>query len=97
MKITIETDKSATNVMRRAGYGLLGKDADTGEISFVKRAGGGDYPRFHTYVKKEGKIITVNLHLDQKRPSYVGSHAHNAEHENPLLEQEALLIKKSVA
>lgn len=94
MKITIQTDRSATDIMRRSGYGLLGQDADTGEISFAKRAGGGDYPRLHAYVKKEGKIITVNLHLDQKRPSYGGSHAHNAEYESPLLEQEALAIRK---
>jgi hypothetical protein len=92
MKITLHTNESVINVLRRAGYGLLGQDQNTGEISFVKRAGSGDYPRFHAYVKKETGIITVNLHLDQKKPSYSGSHAHNAEYEGDILDEEAKRI-----
>lgn len=95
MKITIETNESAVNLMRRSGYALLGQDANTGEISFIKRVGDNSYPHFHAYVKKDGKIITVNLHLDQKKPSYSGSHAHNAEHKGSLLNKEADRIKKS--
>lgn len=83
--------------MRRSGYALLGQDQNTAELSFAKRAGGGDYPRFHAYVKKEGGIIRVNLHLDQKKPSYAGTHAHNAEYDGELLEGEMERIKKTLA
>jgi len=95
MQITIKTNKSAVNLMRRSGYALLGQDTNTGEISFIKRAGKNNYPRFHAFIKKDGEIITVNLHLDQKKPSYDGSHAHNAEYKGPLLSKEAGRIKKS--
>lgn len=96
MKITLKTNESAINVLRRAGYGLIGQDQNTGEISFAKRAGGGDYPRFHAYVKKETGIIIINLHLDQKKPSYSGSHAHNAEYEGEILDKEAERIKSAL-
>ena len=88
MKATLETKHSVMTLLRQSGYALLGQDQNTGEFSFAKRAGGGDYPRFHAYVKKEGGTIHINLHLDQKKPSYSGSHAHNAEYEGEILEEE---------
>jgi len=95
MQITIKTNKSAINLMRRSGYASLRQNENTGEISFIKRAGENNYPRFHVYIKKDGKIITINLHLDQKKPSYSGSHAHNAEYEGSLLNKEVNRIKKN--
>ena len=67
----------------RAGYAFLRKDEKTDEMSFVKRIGGGDYPRFHIYVKMIGYTkAEINLHLDQKKTSYEGSTAHSGEYAN---------------
>lgn len=57
------------------------------------RISGRDYPRFHAYVKMQGKDLVVNLHLDQKKPSYQGSHRHSAEYDTELVVQEAERIK----
>ncbi len=95
MKIIVETKRSELDAMRRAGYGFLKQDAQSGEFSFTKRAGGSDYPRFHAYVKKEKGVLIINLHLDQKRPSYSGSHAHNAEYDGEMIENEMEIIKKT--
>ncbi len=81
--------------MRRAGYSSAQLDPQTGEESFLRRLSGGDYPRFHAFIKRDGEFVFVNLHLDQKKPSY-GSHtAHSGEYEDSeLLEKEAEIIRK---
>ena len=99
MKLTFDKPKdSALNVLRRSGYAFLRKDDRTGEMSFVKRVGGGDYPRFHIYSKTlPNGSVQVNLHLDQKKASYEGSIAHSGEYqseENKWLTYEAEIIKK---
>ena len=89
-------NNSALNVLRRSGYAFLRKDDRTGEMSFVKRVGGGDYPRFHIYTRTSAKgSIEVNLHLDQKKASYEGTTAHSGEYdnENKWLVQEAEMIR----
>lgn len=96
MKSEIITKESVINLMRRSGYALLGQDPNTAELSFAKRAGGGDYPRFHAYVKKEGGTIRISLHLDQKKPSYAGSHAHSGEYDGELVGGEMERIKKTL-
>ncbi len=83
-------------LMRRASYGYERKDSQTGELSFSKRLGANRYPRFHVYVKKDGDTMTVNLHLDQKQPSYEGATAHSGEYEGELVEQEAEMIKLAI-
>src|SRR3990172_2435681 len=81
-------------LMRRAGYGFIGQDEKTGELSFTRHLSGGDYPRFHAFIKSDGDFVFVNLHLDQKKPSYRGTSAHSGEYEdNALLEKEAQIIK----
>lgn len=96
MRLFFENPKdSALNILRRAGYAFLRRDERTGELSFSKRIGNEDYPRFHIYVKDNGKSAEVNLHLDQKKPSYKGSNAHSGEYENnQWLEKEAEIIRK---
>jgi hypothetical protein len=64
--------------------------------SFIRRLGRLSYPRFHIYFKEVGHIVEVNLHLDQKAPSYEGVAAHSGEYDNPLLIAEAEKIKKIV-
>jgi hypothetical protein len=99
MRLNFEKLKdSPLNLLRRAGYAFLRKDEKTGEMSFAKRVGNGDFPRFHIYVKSIGYTgAEVNLHLDQKGASHKGSVAHGGEYsseENQWLAQEAELIKK---
>ena len=79
---------------RILGYQLLGSRDN--EFNFVRPLEWGGYPRFHLYIKEEKERFIFNLHLDQKRPSYDGSHAHSGEHEGPLLEAEAERIKKEL-
>ncbi|MDD5033045.1 MAG: hypothetical protein PHC85_02950 [Candidatus Pacebacteria bacterium] len=92
MKIAIKNFKENPSVsLRRAGYVFLGNENN--EMSFVKRLGGADYPRFHIYAKAEENALTINIHLDQKRGTY-GAARHHGEYENSAeLSAEAERIK----
>lgn len=72
--------------------------APEGELAFARSVTVGEYPRFHIYAKKDEKreIYVLTLHLDQKKPSYFGAHAHNAEYEGAVIEREVERIKKFV-
>ena len=101
MKLIFDKPKdSPLNVLRRSGYAFLRKDDRTGELSFVKRVGNADYPRFHIYTKTfPNGSVQINLHLDQKKASYEGTTAHSGEYEseeNKWLEYEASIIKKEI-
>ncbi len=91
--------QGAVDFMRSCGYAF---DRETGpprgeagaEASCMRRISGHDYPRYHAYVKKEGAALIVNLHIDQKKPSYGGAdHAHNGEYDGELVEREADRIR----
>lgn len=100
MKLVFSNLKdSPLNILRQAGYSFLKRDEKTGELSFAKRLAMADYPKFHIYVKVgESGEVQVNLHLDQKAPSYPGSYAHGAEYEgSEVLKKEAEEIKKAFA
>lgn len=84
------------HLMRRAGYSFKGEDPKTGEKSFVKRFRADEYPRFHAYVEKEDGDLAINLHLDQKRPSYAGAVAHSGEYDGKIVEEEAQRIKNAI-
>lgn len=80
------------NLMRRTGYSFERKEEATGELAFARPARG--YPRFHLFItisEKEGVIL--NLHLDQKKPSYEGAAAHSGEYNTDIVEKEAERIK----
>ncbi len=99
MKLILDKIKeSVVNVLRRLGYSFQRRDEETGEMSFVKLMGGGDYPRFHIYVKQSGfGKAEINLHIDQKKTSYEGTSAHSGEYEtgdNEWLQKEAETIKE---
>ena len=101
MKLIFQNVKyDAVFLLRRAGYGYERKHPETGEFSFGRRLGAHQYPKFHVYARKEGDNLIVNLHLDQKRPSYESSYAHSGEYDGEVLEQEAekvkLLIDKAI-
>jgi hypothetical protein len=82
-------------VVRRSGYATI-YDRRRGVESFVRRLGGGHYPRFHMYIDDLGEEIVFNLHLDQKKASYKGFNMHNAEYDNDLVKEEAMRIKSMI-
>ncbi len=50
------------------------------------------YPRFHIYVERSAQGFIINLHLDQKKPSYQGTSAHAGEYDGEVVEAEAARI-----
>jgi len=92
MKFTSGFQRNIYNLMRQAGYHPEAGDEKTGEPSFIRRLGTDDYPRFHAYVSRE--TSEINLHLDQKKPSYEGATAHSGEYDGELVEKEAERIKR---
>ncbi|HBT81207.1 hypothetical protein A2757_01905 [Candidatus Giovannonibacteria bacterium RIFCSPHIGHO2_01_FULL_48_47] len=94
MKLKLENfRKNTLAFMRDCGYAPIERSAQ-GEWNFAKSLMGRDYPRFHCYVKEEGINLLVNLHLDQKKPSYAGSSAHSGEYEGEVVETEAERIRR---
>ena len=93
MDFTIENIKeNVVNVARSIGY-LIIDTKDNGEYNLVRKLTGENYPRFHAYLRQAGDRLVFSLHLDQKKPSYAGSHAHSGEYDGPLLQDEADRIK----
>lgn len=82
------------NLVRDMGYRPLGY-SDRGELNCVRPLGA-DYPRFHLYLKEEPDALIFNLHLDQKKPSYEGSHAHSGDYDSELIREEAERIREIV-
>ena len=82
------------DLVRRIGYTPIAR-TERGELNCV-RPMGGDYPRFHVYLLVNGTKLTVNLHLDQKKASYEGSHAHSGDYDSDIIKAEAQRISKIV-
>jgi len=78
--------------MRELGYIEI-QNRKTRETSYERPLQGMDYPRFHIYLSFTENNLVLKLHLDQKKPSYEGTSAHNGEYSGPLLEAEAERIK----
>lgn len=95
MKILIENiQENVVSALRRCGYHFERSVQETGEVSAARDLGPGGFPRLHCYAKIiNGKDMQVNLHLDQKRPSYSGTSAHAGEYEGEIVEQEAARIR----
>lgn len=80
--------------MRRLGYGEhRGGD---GQYSYARRVSGAMFPRYHVYVEQKENGMTVSLHVDQKAPSYEGTHAHAGEYEGQLVEREMKWIASQI-
>ena len=64
----------------------------------MRQVGRNDYPRFHLYIKEassqkpDARSYHISLHLDQKKPSYPGAHAHSAEYDGSVVSDEAARI-----
>lgn len=83
--------ENIVSVARKLGYVII--DTNENEYNLVRKLAGENYPRFHIYVKQQGTDFIFSLHLDQKKPSYEGSHAHSGEYFGPVVEAEADRIK----
>lgn len=85
----------------RVFFQRLGYHAEVGyrgDEAYARRVGALSYPRFHLYIQSASPHhVTFRMHLDQKRPSYHGSHAHAAEYDGPALEAEARRIRQHVS
>lgn len=80
-------------VARKLGYVII-DTKENGEYNLVRKLTLQNYPRFHAYVKQRGSDYEFSLHLDQKKPSYEGAHAHSGEYFGPVVEIEADRIKE---
>lgn len=91
--------ENIVGVARKTGYVII-DSRENNEYNLVRKLDFDNYPRFHAYVKSFGaaqdKLNTYvfNLHLDQKKPIYKGTHAHNGEYFGPVVETEADRIKE---
>lgn len=83
-------------VLRKAGYSPF-VDPVTKEDSFVLRLGPDFYPRFHLYVQQRDDEVTLNLHLDQKQPSYGQGNKHGGEYDSPVVTREMRRIESWVS
>ena len=91
MTFTIaNSEYSIQDFMRRVGYKPIGVSPE-GQLNCVRPLGA-DYPRFHAYVRETKTGFEFNLHLDQKRPSYEGAHAHSGEYDGETVTSERLRI-----
>lgn len=87
-----QLDNNPERWLKRAGYAMINSQESDG-VSFVRRLTADFYPRFHIYLsdRRSGtkEIISINLHLDQKKPGYAGQNRHNAEYDGQVVENEA--------
>ncbi len=90
----IYIDKSKLNeslywLMRDCGYMPF-------HDSYIRALTPSGYPRFHIYVSETDDKYVLNLHLDQKKPSYGKETAHSGEYDSPIVEQEARRIQNHI-
>ncbi|HPV70954.1 MAG TPA: hypothetical protein PKY08_03650 [Candidatus Magasanikbacteria bacterium] len=96
MKIVInQPNDYARNLLRGCSYAAF-TDPRTGQESFVRRLTGDFYPRFHVYAEENDKQLVINLHLDQKKPSYGETHAHSGEYDGEIVEQEGRRLQQEI-
>ena len=84
MKIKIyknDLKESLHNFMRKCGYMPFHE-------SYTRTLSASGYPRFHIYVVQSDDEYILNLHIDQKRPSYGKETAHSGEYDGKVVEDE---------
>ncbi len=96
LRVPRERIPSPATLLRKAGYAYF-IDPKTKEDSYVLRLTGDFYPRFHIYVKESTSEFVINLHLDQKKPSYEGGPKHAGEYTGPVVEREIERLERWVA
>ncbi len=99
MEFIIEKNKIKENIdvaiIRTAGYHKIPSNSPKTELNFVKPLSLAGYPRFHIYLKETKTDYIFNLHLDQKKPVYAGTKAHQGDYESDIIQEETeRIIKK---
>lgn len=93
MTFTLKSNgQNLQSFMRTLGYKPIGVSPE-GQLNCVKPLMGGDYPRYHAYINDGPDGFVFNLHLDQKKPSYEGNHAHSGEYDGELVHTERKRIE----
>lgn len=98
MKIKVYKNKlpiAPEMFMRQAGYVYNAGQGDK-QDSFERVLSRTGYPKFHIYINYEADAVELNLHLDQKKPSYKGVKAHSGEHEGEVVEEEVKRLKSLI-
>ncbi len=83
-----------TDLARTLGYRPLGY-TEKGELNCVRPLGA-TYPRFHIYLTTTPEIVTMNVHLDQKKVSYEGTTAHSGDYDSDTVKEEVTRIKEII-
>lgn len=78
--------------LRESGYAYI-IDRNNGKESYMRHLGRDRYPRFHVYFQDLEDRVIFDLHLDQKKASYEGTHAHSAEYDGDVVETEIERLK----
>ncbi|EKE14073.1 MAG: hypothetical protein ACD_12C00686G0003 [uncultured bacterium] len=95
MKIFIKKSfkENIPNLIRHLGYHENRSRFSQG-LNFVRTVSRGFYPRFHLYINQATEEeLELNLHLDQKKSSYPGTHAHAGDYDTEVVKEEAERIK----
>ena len=90
-----KTKENPVQLLRTLGYITIKESY--GEFNLVKQLARNPFPRFHLFLKEINKnSFSLNLHFDQKQPSYGKQAAHSGEYEsdNPLLKEEVGVIRQ---
>lgn len=96
MKTTIigKIKNTIYNLMRDLGYHFQGQTENSKELGFSRPRTG--YPRLHLFIKQEKEILSLSLHLDQKKPVYENATAHSGDYDGPVVEREMARIKQYI-
>ncbi len=89
MKIYLEKKGNLYGLMRECDYTPFRE-------SYVRTLAAHGFPRFHIYINETEDQYILNLHLDQKKPSYGKETAHSGEYDGAIVEQEATRIKSLI-
>ncbi len=93
MKLIIKNwQGNLIDTIRHSEYAYQGQEGN--EFKFARRLGSGFYPRWHLIAQQNNEQVILNLHLDQKQPSYQGSHAHSGEYDSETVNVELNRIKE---
>jgi hypothetical protein len=92
MKLIVDKTRlsefDADAFLRRAGYAHI-FDRVKQHDSYIKRLSRDYYPRLHVYVSEQKDagqdLVTLEMHLDQKKASYAGVRMHSAEYDSPVV------------
>ena len=79
-------------LMNRVGYHQH-CDRRNNKVSYIRRLGSLNYPRFHVYIDQHGERTSFNLHLDEKKPSYGVGHRHSGQYNTEFVKKELIRIQ----